>query len=298
MQSDVLEQMNSVATDPKGCGGQSCEGRLPLEGSGRGAGVTPAPQCLLLSLSLQPASLILRPGPIHAVDGDQGINQRILYSIMMGECGPDPCFSLHPARPPHLGLRKPQGTCHVGRASGDPSPQATGGSKRPSLPTILAGQEDGTFAIDTDSGNLTMTRSVPSPKTFSLLVKVGALARPPWPFLSLAQAVELVLQGPRGSLRPPPPQGEQADHARYSVTWVTIEARNATGSPPHFPESRYHGTVARGSGAGVEVKDATAPAQPLRIWAQDPDFPVGSSPTAGGSGGHGGSRARDSLGRV
>ncbi|XP_057173304.1 cadherin-related family member 5 isoform X4 [Ursus arctos] len=130
-----------------------------------------------------PASLILRPGPIHAVDGDQGINQRILYSIMMG-------------------------------------------------------QEDGTFAIDTDSGNLTMTRSVPSPKTFSLLVK-----------------------------------GEQADHARYSVTWVTIEARNATGSPPHFPESRYHGTVARGSGAGVEVKDATAPAQPLRIWAQDPDFP-------------------------
>uniref|UniRef100_G1LVV8 Cadherin-related family member 5 n=1 Tax=Ailuropoda melanoleuca TaxID=9646 RepID=G1LVV8_AILME len=130
-----------------------------------------------------PASLILRPGPIHAVDGDRGINQRILYSIMRG-------------------------------------------------------QEDGTFAIDTDSGNLTMTRSVPSPETFTLLVK-----------------------------------GEQADHARYSVTWVTIEARNATGSPPHFPESRYHGTVARGSGAGVEVKDATAPAQPLRIWAQDPDFP-------------------------
>lgn len=25
-----------------------------------------------------------------------------------------------------------------------------------------------------------MTRSVPSPKTFTLLVKVGTLARPPW----------------------------------------------------------------------------------------------------------------------
>ncbi|XP_077914799.1 cadherin-related family member 5 [Halichoerus grypus] len=129
-----------------------------------------------------PAPLVLRPGPIHAVDGDQGINQRILYSIMQGQ--------------------------------------------------------DGTFAIDADSGNLTMTRSVPSPKTFTLLVK-----------------------------------GEQADRARYSVTWVTINARNATGSLPYFPESQYQGRVARGSGAGVEVKDATAPALPLRIRAQDPDFP-------------------------
>nr|XP_035939569.1 cadherin-related family member 5 isoform X2 [Halichoerus grypus] len=129
-----------------------------------------------------PAPLVLRPGPIHAVDGDQGINQRILYSIMQGQ--------------------------------------------------------DGTFAIDADSGNLTMTRSVPSPKTFTLLVK-----------------------------------GEQADRARYSVTWVTINARNATGSLPYFPESQYQGRVARGLGAGVEVKDATAPALPLRIRAQDPDFP-------------------------
>ncbi|XP_004403824.1 PREDICTED: cadherin-related family member 5 [Odobenus rosmarus divergens] len=137
-----------------------------------------------------PAPLVLRPGPIRAVDGDQGIGQRILYSIMQGN-----------------------------------------------LPTNLAGQ-DGTFAINADSGNLTMTRSVPSPKTFTLLVK-----------------------------------GEQADRARYSVTRVTIEARNATGSLPYFPKSRYYGQVARGSGAGVEVKDATAPSLPLRIWAQDPDFP-------------------------
>ncbi|XP_027433604.1 cadherin-related family member 5 isoform X3 [Zalophus californianus] len=129
-----------------------------------------------------PAPLVLRPGPVHAVDGDQGISQRILYSIMQGQ--------------------------------------------------------DGTFAIDADSGNLTMTRSVPSPKTFTLLVK-----------------------------------GEQADRARYSVTRVTIEARNAIGSLPYFPKSRYYGQVARGSGAGVEVKDATAPSLPLRIWAQDPDFP-------------------------
>ncbi|XP_040320202.1 cadherin-related family member 5 [Herpailurus yagouaroundi] len=127
--------------------------------------------------------LTLRPGPIYAVDGDWGINQRILYSI-------------------------------------------------------VSERDDGTFAIDADSGNLTMTGVVRSPKTFTLLVK-----------------------------------GQQADHARYSVTRVTIEARNANGSLLQFPESRYRGTVALGSGAGVPVRDAASPSQPLRIWAWDPEFP-------------------------
>ncbi|KAF0876597.1 CDHR5 protein, partial [Crocuta crocuta] len=128
-----------------------------------------------------PDPLILRPGPIYAVDGDWGINQHILYSIV---------------------------------------------------------SDDGTFVVDADSGNLTMSRAVPSPKIFTLVVK-----------------------------------GEQADHARYSVTQVTIEARNANGSLLHFPESWYRGTVALGSGAGVPVRDAASPSQPLRIWAWDPDFP-------------------------
>lgn len=50
--------------------------------------------------------------------------------------------------------------------------------------SIMEGQNDGTFSIDSDSGNLTMTKSVPSPKTFLLLVKVGPLAKSPWAFLS------------------------------------------------------------------------------------------------------------------
>ncbi|XP_048663893.1 cadherin-related family member 5 isoform X2 [Marmota marmota marmota] len=127
--------------------------------------------------------LILRPGPIYAVDGDRGINERVIYSI-------------------------------------------------------IGGNKDNTFAIDPDSGNLTMTKSVPSPATFLLLVK-----------------------------------GEQADGARYSVTQVTVEARQANGSQPHFSQSLYRGTVAPGSGSGVAVQDAASPSQPLRIWAQDPEFP-------------------------
>uniref|UniRef100_A0A8C3YF02 Cadherin-related family member 5 n=1 Tax=Catagonus wagneri TaxID=51154 RepID=A0A8C3YF02_9CETA len=130
-----------------------------------------------------PAPLVLRPGPVYAVDGDRGINQPIVYSI-------------------------------------------------------IAGHEDGTFSINADSGNLTMARSVSGPQTLLLLVK-----------------------------------GEQADGARYSVTQVTVEALDASGSPPRFPEGLYRGAVALGSGPGVAVQDAAAPPQPLRIWAQDPDFP-------------------------
>ncbi|XP_036731910.2 cadherin-related family member 5 isoform X3 [Manis pentadactyla] len=104
--------------------------------------------------------------------------------------------------------------------------------------SIMEGQNDGTFSIDSDSGNLTMTRSVPSPKTFLLLVK-----------------------------------GDQMDHARYSVTQVTMVARDANGSLPHFSQSLYQGTVVLGSGVGVLVKDAADPSQPLRVWAQDPEFP-------------------------
>ncbi|XP_059788412.1 cadherin-related family member 5 isoform X6 [Balaenoptera ricei] len=127
--------------------------------------------------------LILHPGPIYAVDGDRGINQPIVYSI-------------------------------------------------------IRGNEDGSFSIDANTGNLTVTKSIPSPKTFFLLVKA-----------------------------------EQADHARYSVTQVTVEARAAGGSPPRFPQSLYRGTVALGSGVGVAIRDAAAPSQPLRIRAQDPEFP-------------------------
>lgn len=147
-----------------------------LRDVGRSAGPdTPAPRRLLLSLSPQPGPLVLRPGPVHAVDGDQGISQRILYSIVRGECGPHPFPSVSCTPPWAAGLwgtwAEPVG----------PSPSAAGGGRRPSFPTTLAGQEDGTFAIGADSGNLTMTRSVPSPKTFTLVVKVGALARPPRP---------------------------------------------------------------------------------------------------------------------
>ena len=56
-----------------------------------------------------------------------------------------------------------------------------------------------------------------------------------------------------------------------------MEARNANGSVPHFTQSLYRGIVGLGSGVGVIIKDAADPSQPLRIRAQDPEFPVGTA---------------------
>ncbi|XP_023578513.1 cadherin-related family member 5 isoform X2 [Octodon degus] len=104
--------------------------------------------------------------------------------------------------------------------------------------SILGGNTDNTFVIDPDSGNLTMAKMVPRDTTFILLIR-----------------------------------GDQADQARYSVTQVTVEARSAAGRPPHFPQNLYRGIVAPGSSAGVVVRDTASPSQPLRIQAQDPEFP-------------------------
>ncbi|XP_021023328.1 cadherin-related family member 5 isoform X2 [Mus caroli] len=130
-----------------------------------------------------PSPLIMSPGPIYAVDGDQAINQPIMYSI-------------------------------------------------------LAGNTDGTFIINTHDGNLTMAKSIPSPMKFTLLIRA-----------------------------------DQKDMARYSVTQAIVEARSVTGNPLQFSQSLYYGTVVLGSEAGTAVKDKTFPSEILRIQAQYPGFP-------------------------
>lgn len=62
--------------------------------------------------------------------------------------------------------------------------------------------------------------------------------------------------------------------AHYSVTQAIVVARDVTGSPLHFSQSLYHGTVALGSEAGTAVKDTTFPSEILRIQAQYLGFPV------------------------
>ncbi|KAK2081138.1 Cadherin- member 5 [Saguinus oedipus] len=143
--------------------------------------------------------------------------------------------------------------------------------------SIQDGNVNGTFVIHPDSGNLTMARSVPSPMTFLLLVKVRwappqGQGRVP-PICTCLPEPQAPAPPSAPPVLPPRLQGQQADLTRYSVTQVTVRAVAAAGSPPRFPQSLYRGTVALGSGAGVVVEDAAAPSQPLRIQAQDPEFP-------------------------
>nr|XP_021501833.1 cadherin-related family member 5 isoform X1 [Meriones unguiculatus] len=130
-----------------------------------------------------PSPVTFSPGPIYAVDGDQAINQPIIYSI-------------------------------------------------------VTGNTDDTFIINADSGNLTMTKSIPSPMSFTLIVRA-----------------------------------DQADMGRYSVTQAIVVARNVTESPVQFSQSLYHGTVALYSGPGTTVKNMASPSEILKIQARYLGFP-------------------------
>ena len=66
----------------------------------------------------------------------------------------------------------------MGRTSCDTGTSGLQKGLRPNPPAVLPGNEDGSFSIDANTGNLTMTKSIPSPKTFLLLVKVGARTGP------------------------------------------------------------------------------------------------------------------------
>ena len=129
----------------------------------------PVPRRTLPSLLPQSGPLILHPGPIYAVDGDRGINQPIVYSIIRGEWAPAPNFSLHATPCPRP---------HMGRTSWDPGTSGLQRGLQPNPPAVFPGNEDGSFSIDANTGNLTVTKSIPSPKTFFLLVKVGARTGP------------------------------------------------------------------------------------------------------------------------
>ncbi|XP_072495630.1 cadherin-related family member 5 isoform X4 [Notamacropus eugenii] len=106
--------------------------------------------------------------------------------------------------------------------------------------SIIAGNADDTFQIDVDSGNVTMAKAVPVPKTFNLVV-----------------------------------QAQQKVHTgSYSVTQVTIQAVAGQLNPPRFPQALYRGWLTPGTGINVAVRDAEDPDRELRLRAEDNDFPA------------------------
>lgn len=221
--------------------------------------------------SPQPDPLILRPGPIYAVDGDRGINQRIIYSILRGE-GARPSIS------PLSTCPRPAPTWAEPIGTPDRRPlEGTG-------PTLLhpPRKRGWHFCHQRGLGQPHHGQERLQSQDLPLAGQGGCPGQVSRPFPEAQGAGLPCKDSPVTAASPP--QGEQEDQVRYSVTQVTVEARAATGSLPRFPQSLYRGALALGSGVGVAVLDAADPSQPLRIQAQDPEFPVGAVWSLGGPG--------------
>ncbi|XP_074810859.1 cadherin-related family member 5 isoform X3 [Natator depressus] len=128
--------------------------------------------------------LILKPGPLHAIDPDYTLNEKVVYSI-------------------------------------------------------VDGNKDDVFLLNSDTGNITMNKAANTTDTFILHV-----------------------------------MATQANNAlRYSFTTVEIKVIAKSSHAPYFENSRYTGTVSAGLATLSLVMDSKAPSIPLKIFAADDDFP-------------------------
>ncbi|XP_073203235.1 cadherin-related family member 5 isoform X2 [Lepidochelys kempii] len=128
--------------------------------------------------------LILKPGPLYAIDPDYTLNEKIVYSI-------------------------------------------------------VDGNKDDVFLLDSDTGNITMNKAANTTDMFILRV-----------------------------------MATQANNAlRYSFSTVEIKVIAKSSHAPYFENSRYTGTVSAGLATLSLVMDSKAPSIPLKIFAADDDFP-------------------------
>ncbi|KAL8170034.1 UNVERIFIED_CONTAM: hypothetical protein K2H54_062166 [Gekko kuhli] len=128
--------------------------------------------------------LILKPGPLYAVDGDISLNEKIEYRI-------------------------------------------------------VDGNDNDTFSVNIDTGNITMNKPVNTLRTFLLYVMASQANNP----------------------------------FRFSQTVVEISIVRRNDHKPHFEKAAYLGTVPVDQPIRSLVMDAEIPLRPLRIFAADEDFP-------------------------
>ncbi|KAG6927007.1 cadherin related family member 5 [Chelydra serpentina] len=105
--------------------------------------------------------------------------------------------------------------------------------------SIVDGNKDDVFLLNSDTGNITMNKAANTTDTFILHV-----------------------------------MATQANNAlRYSFTTVEIKVIAKSSFAPYFENSRYTGTVSAGLATLSMVMDSKAPSIPLKIFAADDDFP-------------------------
>ncbi|XP_067396622.1 cadherin-related family member 5 isoform X1 [Emydura macquarii macquarii] len=110
--------------------------------------------------------------------------------------------------------------------------------------TIVGGNKDDVFLLNSDTGNLTMNKAANVTETFILHV-----------------------------------MATQANNAqRYSLTTIEIKVIIKSSHPPYFTSPTYTGTVSAGLPALSLVMESGTPSKLLKIFAADDDFPTNYNP--------------------
>ncbi|NXI43364.1 CDHR5 protein, partial [Galbula dea] len=107
------------------------------------------------------------------------------------------------------------------------------------LYSIVGGNTEQVFSVDSDTGNLTLNKPATSPASYLLQV--------------MATQVNNI--------------------QKYSIACVEIKVINKSDHAPYFGSRIYNGTVAVGLAPGSFVFHADDPSRPLMITAMDDDFP-------------------------
>ncbi|XP_019375347.1 PREDICTED: cadherin-related family member 5 [Gavialis gangeticus] len=105
--------------------------------------------------------------------------------------------------------------------------------------SIIEGNTDDVFLLNSDTGNLTMNKAVNTSETFILHVMA-----------TQANSIE-----------------------KYALTNVEIKVIDKSIHAPYFEHMNYTGTVSTGLTRNSLVMEAGAPSKPLKIFAVDEDFP-------------------------
>ncbi|XP_026523924.1 cadherin-related family member 5 [Notechis scutatus] len=103
---------------------------------------------------------------------------------------------------------------------------------------IAAGNDNDTFKINRDSGNITMTQPANSLKTFMLYIVAS----------------------------------QENNPFRYSQTTVKIDVVRKNDKQPYFEEAIYLGRVSEAQPAKTLIMKANTSSEPLQIFAADDDF--------------------------
>ncbi|XP_070621553.1 cadherin-related family member 5 isoform X2 [Erythrolamprus reginae] len=127
--------------------------------------------------------LILKPGPLYAIDGDKSLNEKVIYEI-------------------------------------------------------AAGNDNDTFILNRDSGNITMIKPANTLKTFMLYIVAS----------------------------------QENNPYRYSQTTVKIDVERKNDNRPFFEKAIYLGRMSEAQPAKSLIMQANTPSEPLQIFAADDDF--------------------------